>query len=89
MFVYQRAKSILSTNVEALITNWYKQKFTVLYWRTVSYLNLIGQISYVCQNINQITALTESGQNLVTKTYFWPFCSKQAIDREQKTKYGK
>ena len=42
--------------------------FTVLNWRAVSYLNLIGQKNFICENIDQKTELLESVQKLVTKT---------------------
>ena len=38
--------------------------FIVLNWRAVSYSILIGQNKYICQNVDQITALLESGQKL-------------------------
>ena len=85
IFIYRRAKSILLTNMLALIANWHEQRFTVLNWRAVSHSTLIGQNNYICQNIDQITAL-ESGQKLVTKTYFWPFCSKPVVTFEWKAK---
>ena len=61
----------------------------MLNWRAVSFSTLIGQNNYACQNTDQITTLLESGQKLITKTYFWPLCSKRVVALEGKANYGK
>ena len=61
----------------------------VLNWLAVLYSTLIGRKKYICQNFDQTTALLESGQKLVTKTQFWPFCLEQVVAAEQKANYGK
>ena len=63
--------------------------FTVLNWRALSYSTLINQKNHLCQIIDQLAALLESGQKLVTKTYFRPICSKQAVVFKQKGRYDK
>ena len=50
---------------------------------------LVGQNKYTCQSLDQTTALLETGQKLVTKTYFWPLCWKEAVAFAEKVNYGK
>ena len=68
--MYLCGKSIPIANKLVTLANGYKQMLIVLKWFAVLNSILIGRKRYVCQNSDQTTALPESGQKSVTRTYF-------------------
>ena len=62
IFTYLCTKSIQIAKKLVSRENGYKQMFIVLNSFAVSYLNLIGQNKYPCQNPDQAKALLERGQ---------------------------
>ena len=57
-----------------------KEMFTALKKQTSTVLELDwSKQNYFSQSADQLAALLASGQKLVTKTYFWAVCSKQAV----------
>ena len=70
MFMYLCAKSIPTANKLVTLPNVQKQMLIVPNQLAVLYSILIGRKKFTCQKIDQATALLESGQKLVTGTYF-------------------
>ena len=63
LFTYLCGKSIQTAKKLVSRENGFKQMFKVLNSFAVSYLNLIGQSKYSCQNPDQAKTLLERGQN--------------------------
>ena len=68
--MYLCAKAIPIANKLVSLENGYKQMLIALNYLAVSYSILIGRKKYTCQNFDQATVMLESGQKLVTRTYF-------------------
>ena len=84
IFMYRCAKCTPIANKLKSIANWYNQTFMLVNRHAVLYSILFGQNKYICQKIDQTTAMLENGQKLVAKTYFRPLCLKQAVASKQK-----